>query len=277
MYYCSTSDVYATSGLTTSEVSEKTVELLIKGAQAEVDRFTNTTYWNELANGTASAGANTSLTDSSKTFAGNEYKDSYLWIYSGTGSGQVRSIASNTGTVITVDTAWDTNPDTTSKYRVFYSATNPYVENELRDGEDASIIFLDKYPVQVVEAITIDSVSVTPSNTYLYKNLGKIKLNQNTSEVASFTSKEAQLNDFTYWYGVYPMPYEISRYCMVVASLKALQAQMGTTHNVPSTYSLPEGSVTIGQAYVNIRGTYDVLMKEKDQLERSLIRYFSVA
>jgi len=51
---------------------------------------------------------------------------------------------------------------------------------------------------------------------------------------------------------------------------------MGGTHNIPSSYQLPEGSVMIGQAYVNIRGAFDVLSKERDRLEQSIVRYSSM-
>ena len=52
---------------------------------------------------------------------------------------------------------------------------------------------------------------------------------------------------------------------------------MGGTHNIPSTYSLPEGAVTIGQAYINIKGTWDTLMREKTALELKIIKYPSFA
>ena len=50
-------------------------------------------------------------------------------------------------------------------------------------------------------------------------------------------------------------------------------AQAGGTHNIPSTYQLPEAGLTIGQAYINIRGAWDMLSKEKADLEKSLVTY----
>lgn len=71
-----------------------------------------------FATGTATAGAATTLTNSGAAWATNQWTNSQLKIVSGTGAGQVRTIASNTGTVITVSAAWTTNPDATSAYHI---------------------------------------------------------------------------------------------------------------------------------------------------------------
>ncbi len=47
-------------------------------------------------------------------------------IYYGTGSGQIRNISSASGSTITVSTDWTTNPDTTSKYRIWDVSTEEY-------------------------------------------------------------------------------------------------------------------------------------------------------
>lgn len=68
--------------------------------------------------GTASATSTTSLTDSTADFSGvdTNYK---LSIYSGTGSGQIKSVASVIGTTQINVTTWTTTPDTTSKYKLW--------------------------------------------------------------------------------------------------------------------------------------------------------------
>lgn len=68
--------------------------------------------------GTATAGGSTTLTDSGKSWGTNAQANRAVNIISGTGAGQARRIASNTGTVLTVDSAWATNPDATSVYRI---------------------------------------------------------------------------------------------------------------------------------------------------------------
>lgn len=71
-----------------------------------------------FATGTATAGASTTLTNSAKTWTTNQWTNYQVRIVSGTGAGQIRTIASNTGTVLTVSSAWSANPDATSVYSI---------------------------------------------------------------------------------------------------------------------------------------------------------------
>jgi hypothetical protein len=68
--------------------------------------------------GTASAGAASTLTNSAKNWATNQWANYQIRITSGTGVGQIRTISSNTSTVITVGTAWATQPSTDSVYSI---------------------------------------------------------------------------------------------------------------------------------------------------------------
>lgn len=71
-----------------------------------------------FAIGVATAGGASTLTNSGKTWTTNQWSNFQVRIVSGTGIGQVRAIASNTGTVLTTASAWTTNPDTTSVYEI---------------------------------------------------------------------------------------------------------------------------------------------------------------
>lgn len=71
-----------------------------------------------FATGTATAGAATTLTNSGKNWATNQWANFQIRITGGTGAGQIRTIASNTATVITVSANWATNPDATSTYAI---------------------------------------------------------------------------------------------------------------------------------------------------------------
>ncbi len=102
------------------------VTLAITGLPATVGtdgRMVSTPAWidngfKSFASGTATAGAATTLTNSAKTWATNQWTNSQVRITAGTGTGQIRAIASNTGTVLTVSAAWTTNPDATSAYSI---------------------------------------------------------------------------------------------------------------------------------------------------------------
>jgi hypothetical protein len=72
-----------------------------------------------LISGTATAGGASTLTDSGKAWTTNALALAFqIRITAGTGAGQIRTIASNTGTAITVSAAWTTQPDATSAYAI---------------------------------------------------------------------------------------------------------------------------------------------------------------
>lgn len=75
---------------------------------------------------TAQAGASLTVTlDAGASATDNFYANTKVLIWSGTGAGQVRSFVSYVGAtkVMTVDSAWSTNPDSTSKFLLFASGT----------------------------------------------------------------------------------------------------------------------------------------------------------
>jgi hypothetical protein len=82
--------------------------------------------------GTATAGAATTLTDSTKSWGVNDFAKMQIVIVEGTGAGQVRTIASNTATAVTVTSAWSTNPSTDSKYEI---GSGNWVEIMKGDGD----------------------------------------------------------------------------------------------------------------------------------------------
>jgi hypothetical protein len=77
--------------------------------------------------GTATSGAASTLTDSSKSWATNRWSNYAVRILYGTGAGQVRPIASNTATALTVAGTWATNPDNTSVYSIQGDPDKAYI------------------------------------------------------------------------------------------------------------------------------------------------------
>ncbi len=79
-----------------------------------------------------------------------------------------------------------------------------------------------------------------------------------------------------YTYGVYPMPTEVKRATTLLAATKALAAQIGGTYDDPSSIQMPEGSVTVGQAYINIKSGLDLLRQEYEEAKKVLTVYNTV-
>jgi hypothetical protein len=69
-----------------------------------------------FATGTATAGGANTLTNAAKNWASNQWTNSQLRLTAGTGAGQIRTVASNTATTLTLSSPWSTAPDTTSQY-----------------------------------------------------------------------------------------------------------------------------------------------------------------
>lgn len=104
----------------------------------------NTNYY-QFATGTATAGGASTLTNSGKAWTVNSWTNYQIRIVSGTGAGQIRTIASNTATVITTSAAWTTQPDATSVYSI--------------EGNDDFVYYLGN------NAVTLFRYSIT-SNTW---------------------------------------------------------------------------------------------------------------
>lgn len=71
-----------------------------------------------FATGTATAGGASTLTNGAKAWATNQWANAQVRITDGTGKGQTRTVASNTGTALTNSVAWTVNPDATSVYEI---------------------------------------------------------------------------------------------------------------------------------------------------------------
>ncbi|MFN8995971.1 MAG: hypothetical protein ACK5X3_20220, partial [Pseudomonadota bacterium] len=76
------------------------------------------TGYKSFATGTATAGGANTLTNTARNWTTNQWTNSQIRIVSGAGAGQIRTIASNTATQLTVSANWATNPDATSVYSI---------------------------------------------------------------------------------------------------------------------------------------------------------------
>lgn len=264
MVYCLNTDVYRIAGITSDNVASVNVDLFIQAATAEVERYCGTRWLfdarTELT-GTASSATSTTLVDSSQTWTVDSFNDDYaVYIKSGTGSGQIRQISDNDATSVTVST-WDTTPDSTSGYEIFYAP----LSTEVRDGTETDTIFTNEYPVFSLNTVTIDSTSVTPTNIYKYDS-GKLVLSDD-AEVGKWDGNTPQNNTITYYFGVRPnsrVKSLIKDFTASIAGIMALTTQIGGTFDDVTSYSLPEYTASKGEPYTNIR---EALMRIDNKLK----------
>ncbi len=100
----------------------------------------------KLPSGTSSGGDTaTTLRDAHQSWLTNQWQGRTVLIVSGTGAGQVRVIASNTGSQLTVTAAWTVTPDNTSVY-TFQGDRTRYVY----DGFDRQVSVIDSVGDQTV-------------------------------------------------------------------------------------------------------------------------------
>ena len=135
---------FATNSWTTLANTGLPATLGTDGKLVSTPSWMDNGYLN-FATGTATSGAATTLTQTGKTWAVNQWANSQVRIVSGTGAGQIRTIASNTANTLTVSAAWATNPDATSAYEI--------------QGNDDFIYYLGN------NAVTLFRYSIT-SNTW---------------------------------------------------------------------------------------------------------------
>ena len=117
--------------------------------------------------GTASSGANTTLTDSSKSWATNAYAGWVIKLTGGTGSGQYRQVVSNTATAITISGNWTTNPALNTTYII--STAQKFLRGSTTSGtvggEDAHLLTIGEL---AAHTHTTSGGSSAGATTYLY-------------------------------------------------------------------------------------------------------------
>ena len=270
IYYVTPDEVRRLLGLSSDDISDTDTNELIKLAEDEVNYLTNSIYLVVQSTGTASSGANTTLTDSGKTWVADEWNSDanevggyMVYIYSGTGSGQCRVIIDNTTTELTVDSEWDTNPDNTSKYRIFI---NTY-KNETFNGDGTTDYFVRFYPLLNIESITIDETDITIGSTYTYidYNRGQIVLGRN-AEIPVFKKEYPQMCNIKYYYGIYPIPILIKKLTAVTAGLMVGGYMVGSTYTFNTSYSLGDLSINKGVPYPHFEKILSTLTKQREFL-----------
>lgn len=105
--------VGASAGSTTA-----TLHATRRGVRIENNMFSPQFSVSPHVSGRATAGASGTLTDTTKAWTTNEFASGTVSIVSGIGVGQTKTIASNTGTVLTITGTFSPTPTNQSYYRI---------------------------------------------------------------------------------------------------------------------------------------------------------------
>ena len=118
----------------------------------------------EADSGTSTDDTNTTLKfyDTGQAWTINEHASSYLWITGGTGSDQIRTIASNTATYLVPSVAFTTVPDDTSTYEIWENYP-PYPWDYQYDLPSDFLRFAKTYPLH--ELFEIDGAVLKTNQT----------------------------------------------------------------------------------------------------------------
>lgn len=107
---------FATNTWTTLAHAGLAATLGTDGKLVSTPSWMDNAYLN-FSTGNVAAATATTLQAGGKSWATNQWANSQVRIVSGTGAGQIRTIASNTADTLTVP-AWTTNPDNTSTFQI---------------------------------------------------------------------------------------------------------------------------------------------------------------
>jgi len=251
MGYCTVQEVKDAINFpaTGAPVSDAVIQSFIGYAEEEIEDIYHTKFGNVEYSSTATSGDSTTITDSAATYTVDEYLGYVVWVYSGTNAGEYREIQANTGTALTVSPAFTAAIDNTSLFRI----TKLGYKDETLDGSGEKYQFVKYQPLIILNALTIDSTSVSTSYVYQYQDAGRLLLST-SAEVTNFRINEPKLVNMKYVYGVYPMPQIIKRLCVLLASMRTLVAQIAGTYDDFTSLSLPGGlQASKGEPYVNIQ------------------------
>jgi len=278
MSYITVNDVKNCLNFDTTTITDSIIQNAIDWAEDEVDRWTLTTYYPPEDSGSVTSFTTTTLTDSNKDWEVNQWSGYIVYIYSGTGTGQLREILSNTENTLTINKDWDVDLDTTSKYFISYKN---YIE-EKYDATNTNSLILNKKPVVQIDYLKIGDTEISTNTIWLYSSSGLVLLSP-TSELHYFRpTGSGYLNkcvEIHYHYGVLPevvrgkltLTGTIKRFTTIIAALKCVTYWLGGSYTSISNFSMPDFSATNIPVSEISQKSIDTLLKELEYLKQEYV------
>jgi hypothetical protein len=133
-------------------------------------------------NGTVTASGNTTLTDSSKTWIPNAFKNKIVECITGANAGEQRTVLSNTLTQLTISEAWTVNPSADDKYKIEGAMT--IVKSADKDKVVSFYADVPGIATEETRSIVIDSDSIPEigAMTLSEPNAGQLTISLTTPD-----------------------------------------------------------------------------------------------
>jgi len=157
-----------------------TGQVCTNGKNDDCDGYTDENGLGFVATGIVDSANGNSITDTSESWTADQWAGLTLKITSGTGSGQERTITSNTSTKINVSAVWTTVPDNTSNYQVIKISTEC-------DGQLDYVNMTTSY---------IDRVLAPRTNDALFANIDNLDIDKSSNKFS------IEAKDITDSYGI---------------------------------------------------------------------------
>lgn len=152
------------------------------------------------------------------------------------------------------------------------ASTGVTVTDEEYDGDGTGDLILKNQPVNAVTALSITRdygtsyTSITTTALWVKSGI-RIALKP-TAEATTFPAGTNTVK-VSYRHGIVPDD-SVKEIILLIAGMKVLAEQAGGTFNDPTSYELPEYSVSKGEPFTNIRETF---FRLREQYEMALASY----
>ncbi len=154
-----------------------------------------------LKTGTATAttlATGNTLTDAGASLGGtNSLVGKLIEITSGSGTGTVREITANTGTTITVSSAWNSTIDTSTKYRI-YGDHDGSIAINLQDGDDIFNGSTSSIPLVVFGGAGNDQITGGSGTDTIFGDNGLVEYKDETGKIVTLLGRARTLLDPQY-------------------------------------------------------------------------------
>jgi len=136
-------------------------------------------------------------------------------------------------------------------------------------GTDTMFIRPDHTPLITLDALEIDGTTITPSSVYVYGNVGKLLLGED-SEESTFRDNDPQNVTVSYTHGYATTPQKIKKLAKNIAALDVIFSVMGGTFDDITSGKIDDLEFAVGEPYTNLRATAIELKTSTERMLKNI-------